>query len=121
MHGREKDSDIILTKAEMSRYIYPNILVENKDDLITLKTSLRKQHDGVWYLWDIVKYHQFTISPISIDFMSQIINDFHKQAYLALVLGKIDKSVLDFNGQPCFSEDEDQRSEEERLILTYKN
>lgn len=99
----------------MERAIYPTVDIKQHEGLIKIQTTLRKQHEGIWYLWSIVERHYIGSAIVGNDFIYRILHNFHKEVYKALVLGNVDVNITDTIGQPFFVRDVDQRSEYDRL------
>jgi hypothetical protein len=103
----------ILTAME---YIYPSIeiishTIEGVGTTMSFDTTLRKKHRGKWYLWKInriwsYKYDFDLNTPLKI---------FHAEVYNVIILGKINTSLVDMDGNKIFKLDPNQQSEEERL------
>lgn len=101
----------------------PNIL-SKKEFHVDMFTTVRKQHDGVWYLIpvrvNITKV--LSIGPHEEQQKAQIRREvevrFHVECYKALLFYIISNTLAmsSLDGRPLIYEDVDQRSEEERLI-----
>jgi len=88
---------------------YPDVQVISTPTGVRLNTVLRKEHEGTWYLWKIFK--SFDMYELDI---VDIINDFHKEVYKCLILGRYSPGLFP-DGTPLFPKSETQQSEEERL------
>jgi hypothetical protein len=95
-----------------------------KEFHVDMFTTVRKQHDGVWYLIPVrVNYTQkLTPGPNEEQQKAQIRREvevrFHAECYKALLFYIISNTLAmsTLDGRPLIYEDADQRSEEERLI-----
>lgn len=95
-----------------------------KEFRVEMFTTVRKQHDGVWYLIpvrvNITKV--LTPGPHEEQQKAQIRRElevqFHAECYKALLFYIIPNTLAmsTLDGRPLIYEDADQRSEEERLI-----
>lgn len=104
----------------MKEYIYPKIhftanLIQREDVLeyyAQVSTYLRKQHtDGKWYL----QYFFNSSKGNTKEAYSWCLEDFQRNIYNAQLFGKVIPEAKTHFG-PLFILDEDQRSEEERLL-----
>lgn len=77
---------------------YPEYILEKGG----YQTYLRKLHEGEWYLFLIKTTDDF-------DF-------FIRMCYLAILFGQITPEFKDANGGYLYKKDENQQSEEERLL-----
>lgn len=91
----------------MNKYIYPEVRINRTQDEIIFETTLRKEHQGIWYDWFIKDRYVLRENATPNTAMEKL-NLFHNYVYRVSVLGKhnnhIDKS-------------ESQDTEEERLSL----
>ena len=95
-----------------------------KEFHVDMFTTVRKQHDGIWYLIpvkvNITKV--LSIGPKEEQQKAQIRREvevrFHAECYKALLFYIISNTLAmsTLDGRPLIYEDADQRSEEERLI-----
>jgi hypothetical protein len=90
---------------------YPNVQIIDTPQEVGLRTVLRKEHEGVWYLWPVVR----TWSPKEGLSSFEQINRFHREVYHALILGKYTASI-GADGNPFFQEATNQQSEYQRLL-----
>ena len=84
-------------------------------------TTIRKQHEGVWYLQDV--YFSYRLDPSNIHgTRAWAWQAFQIELYKAMVLGKVDPTLTRKNGfkeQLLFTVDPDQSTEQERLTKQY--
>jgi len=96
----------------MKEAIYPEISVNKRGDGWTLSTVLRKQHEGVWYLWR----HLRVCYSADLLYKARFLEILHNDVYHSLILGKVDPTLLAYDNEQLFIKDPDQRSEEDRLL-----
>jgi len=105
----------------MGKSIYPRIEIrdvvvidgENKYNSFTVLTTLRKEHEGKWYMWEFFKNWHLPVGDEKAKI--QALENFHSEVYFAIVCGKVSESVTDMYGQPIFKEDVRQVSEIDRI------
>lgn len=90
-----------------------------------MRTHIRKQYEGVWYLIPIIMRSDNKLMPDKHEewqkaqFRRDIEIQFHAECYKTLLFYKIDNTLrmqMLPDGHPMIFQDTDQRSEEERLI-----
>jgi hypothetical protein len=89
---------------------YPEVQVISTPTNVRLNTVLRKEYEGTWYIWKILKSWDIMYEFDIVD----LINDFHKEVYKCLILGRYSPGLFP-DGTPFFPKSETQQSEEERL------
>jgi len=89
---------------------YPKVQLISTPTKVELKTVLRKEHEGTWYLWKIERSWDVVYGFDIIDH----INNFHRDVYHCLILGRYSPGIKP-DGKPLFPKSETQQSEEERL------
>jgi hypothetical protein len=98
---------------------YPQIIAKySPNKWMSLETTLRKLHDGVWYCWEV--YRKYELNPgddLSDDYLKY--GMLHDEIYFAQVLGIVDPDCVGARGNHMFKVDELQISEAERLRKTY--
>lgn len=85
--------------------IYPEIEITPFE----VKTTLRKKHRGVWYLWD---FKRDIYRNDADDAMRKIIRD----VYMVMLWGTVSPKLKDAFGKPFFKKDPDQTIESIRLM-----
>lgn len=91
--------------------IYPEIGLRESEHSLTISTTLRKEHNGKWYLWNF--YKQWELQE-NID-SQKLIEQFHQEVYFTIILGVVQEDVTDMYGNLIFKEDENQVSEIDRI------
>jgi len=102
---------------QATRKVYVNDLEQRDERVVELHTWIRKKDDkGVWRFWHLIE------TEASEKDMDVVVHNCYqrliKEAYNVLVLGCLNKEMInlkDHFGLQMFSEDPDQRDEEERL------
>jgi hypothetical protein len=98
----------------MEKKIYPDYSVTKIDNNnIKLNTFIRKEYNGVWYLWGVEK--TFNIDEKEGD----VIRLFNTECYKVIILGILNDSNINCENYahvPIFKKDDNQQSERERLI-----
>jgi hypothetical protein len=109
----------------MKRSFYPEVVITEqevgKHKFMRLETTLRKEHNGRWFLWDFVR--EFTVPLVENDpnnWKVDALNLFHTDVYRAIVLGEISETFTDSWGELVFKEDPSQISERDRILKTLK-
>lgn len=105
----------------MEKSIYPKIEIrdvvvvdgENKYNALTLLTTLRKEHEGKWYMCEFFKNWQLPVDDEKAKI--QAIEQFHSEIYFAIVCGKVSEKLTDVYGQPILKEDVRQITEIDRI------
>ena len=93
--------------------IYPQIQMKNTEsEEIVAFTSIRKEHEGKWYLWLLVQRANIPIGGNAEDLIERVM----LHAYNMLILGKVDTKCTHLSGEPVFTLDPDQTPETERLM-----
>ena len=109
------------TLIKMEKSIYPKVEIrdavvvdgENKYNALTLLTTLRKEHEGKWYMWEFFKNWHLPVDDEKAKI--QALEQFHSEVYFAIICGKVSESLTDMYGQPIFKEDVRQISEIDRI------
>ncbi len=101
------------------KYLYPEVGVHYTNMGIDLETTLRKEFEGIWYLW-VFKKHFVSRQFSSAEESMRVLNEFHRDIYLAIVIGKISPIIVDNMGELIFEKDPDQAPEFERLTVSLK-
>jgi hypothetical protein len=118
-----KGISILMDNMTMKELVYPLIAVEQPmdSDELVLRTTLRKEHEGIWYKWKFVKRQTYYSSSPNVESLTELINRFHSEVYFALLLGIIDPKLLSMReGKPIFEVDDDQTPEIDRLKAILK-
>jgi hypothetical protein len=105
----------------MEKSFYPKIDVRDvvvKDgdaeyNAFALSTTLRKEHNGKWYMWNFFKNWRLPVNDEKAKLNA--IDVFHHEVYHTIILGIISENSTDIYEQPILKEDTDQRSESERV------
>ena len=92
--------------------IYPEIEIRETEKTITFSTTLRKEYNGDWYLWNFFKKYEVIDQAEKLKYTAL----FHQEVYFTIVLGVIQDDVLDMYGNKMFTKDKDQISEKDRII-----
>ena len=98
--------------------IYPEIGLRESEHSLTISTTLRKEHNGKWYLWKF--YKQWKLQENSD--RQKLIGQFHQEVYFTIILGVVQEDVTDMYGNLIYKEDENQISEIDRIkdLLHFK-
>ena len=98
----------------MVKAIYPDIHIEENGSYIKLSTTLRKYHEGKWYLWRHIK----SFTGITQENKAKFIIHFNKEVYNSLILGIVDPTCMLplYYNELAYPEDSNQESEQERLM-----
>ena len=96
--------------------IYPKIGLRESEHSLTISTTLRKEHNGKWYLWNF--YKQWELQE-NID-SQKLIEQFHQEVYFTIILGIVQEDITDMYGNLIFKEDENQISEIDRIKKLFK-
>lgn len=100
----------------MKTLIYPLIEVIDTNLNIELRTTLRKEKDGIWYDWlHIENYKKHDDVEFTCEDKVKLINRFHSQVYNTIVLGVVNTEHSNMYGESLFRESEKQHSEQDRL------
>ena len=91
--------------------IYPEIGLRESEHSLTISTTLRKEHNGKWYLWNFYKQWELQENTDR----QKLIEQFHQEVYFTIILGVVQEDVTDMYGNLIFKEDEDQVSEIDRI------
>ena len=105
----------------MQKSIYPKIEIrdaivvdsENKYNSLTLFTTLRKEHEGKWYMWEFFKNWHLPFGDEKAKI--QALENFHSEVYFAIICGIVSEKLTDMYGHPIFKEDTRQISEVDRI------
>lgn len=85
--------------------------------IISFATTVRKEHEGKWYLWDHYKRQEFDPQEYEegkVRFLKQM----YKEVYFTIVLGVVQPEIRSFEGL-VFSSDPNNENETDRLKNTY--
>ena len=96
--------------------IYPKIDLRETDKSLAILTTLRKEHNGKWYLWNF--YKQWKLQENSD--RQKLIGQFHQEVYFTIILGIVQEDITDMYGNLIFKEDENQISEIDRIKKLFK-
>lgn len=96
--------------------IYPKIGLRESEHSLTISTTLRKEHNGKWYLWKF--YKQWKLQENSD--RQKLIEQFHQEVYFTIILGIVQEDITDMYGNLIFKEDENQISEIDRIKKLFK-
>jgi hypothetical protein len=104
-----------------SGVIYPEVKIterlkesgKNKYNVLTLETTLRKECEGRWYLWEFFGSWDLPVSDI--EQKIQAIEKFHREVYFVIICGEISKTALNAKRELFFKEDKDQITEVDRI------
>ena len=94
--------------------IYPSVDIHEGGNIIQIGTILRKEKDGIWYEHKIYMYYEF--HDVDCDRKISALSSFHKAVYQDIILGVVNTSAIDRNGEAVYSKSEEQISEADRLI-----
>lgn len=84
---------------------------------ISFATTVRKEYEGKYYLWDICRKYIFSFSEYEKG-KTDFLKNMYAETYNIIILGKIDTSLI-YNLEPwknVFELDDDQTLEYDRLI-----
>lgn len=107
-----------------AKHIYPDIMcsvfsVKHKNDkteyVLNMDTVLRKEKDGIWYLWPFHKQVTVGWSPDIADACMISLAHFNAEIYRCMLLGKIDTSIVDVDNIASFEKDVSQMDEKHRM------
>lgn len=101
----------IYPKIEIRDFIV--VVGENKYNSLTLLTTLRKEYEGKWYMWEFFKTWHLPVDDEKAKI--QALEIFHSEVYFTIICGKVSKTLTDMYGQSVFKEDVSQISEIDRL------
>jgi hypothetical protein len=93
--------------------LYPEIEVVEIGNQLKISTTLRKEHEGKWYLWNFVRMLLKERDCEGIK--TKEIASFHKEVYYILICGHVAPQLVDYKGDPLFKEDISQKPETQRL------
>ena len=98
--------------------IYPKIDLRETEESLSILTTLRKEHNGKWYLWNF--YKQWELQDNSD--RQKLIEQFHQEVYFTIILGIVQEDITDMYGNLICKEDENQISEIDRIkdLLHFK-
>ena len=96
--------------------IYPKIGLRESEHSLTISTTLRKEHNGKWYLWNFYKQWELQENTDR----QKLIEQFHQEVYFTVILGVVQEDVTDMYGNLIFKEDENQISEIDRIKRLFK-
>ena len=96
--------------------IYPEIGLRESEHSLTISTTLRKEHNGKWYLWKF--YKQWKLQENSD--RQKLIGQFHQEVYFTIILGIVQEDITDMYGNLIFKEDKNQISEIDRIKKLFK-
>ena len=115
-HEKGNDANIKMEKSIYPKTEIRDVVVidgENKYNSFTVLTTLRKEHEGKWYMWEFFKNWRLPFDNEKAKI--QALEQFHSEVYFTIVCGKISESLTDMYGQPIFKEDVRQISEIDRI------
>ena len=96
--------------------IYPKIGLRESEHSLTISTTLRKEHNGKWYLWNFYKQWELQENTDR----QKLIEQFHQEVYFTIILGVVQEDVTDMYGNLIYKEDENQISEIDRIKRLFK-
>ena len=98
--------------------IYPKIDLRESEHSLTISTTLRKEHNGKWYLWNFYKQWELQENTDR----QKLIEQFHQEVYFTVILGVVQEDVTDMYiyGNLIYKEDENQISEIDRIKRLFK-
>ena len=96
--------------------IYPKIDLRESEHSLTISATLRKEHNGKWYLWKF--YKQWKLQENSD--RQKLIGQFHQEVYFTIILGIVQEDITNMYGNLIFKEDENQISEIDRIKKLFK-
>lgn len=105
----------------MGKSIYPKIEIrdvvvfdgENKYNSFSLLTTLRKEHEGKWYMWNFFKNWHLPVDDEKAKIRA--LEQFHSEVYFTIICGKVSENVTDMYGVPIFKKDVKQITEIDRI------
>lgn len=106
--------------------VYPDYYLSEKGQHVGLFTDVRKQrYDGIWFLIPVIHRYEYNKGIGTIkrnEGFRNCLKMFHDECYRVLKFYKLynDEEILkqvDMFGHTLVKRDNDQRSEEERLII----
>ena len=111
-----------VSEFELSSSVVLGTLTKSKYS-IQVHTNIRKQKDGIWYLIPVVMKNDFFITRRNKDkervsVKDEMVRRFIIECYKVLLFYNIDSGIgsADIFGRSPIFIDEDQKSEEERLL-----
>ena len=100
---------------------YPEIKVWSQNNEEYFATTIRKLHEGMWYLQAV--FLAYKLDPNNIQASSILAwQAFQRELYKAVILGRVDPNIIRrglVGEEPLYTIDPDQSTEEERVIKTY--
>ena len=96
--------------------IYPKIDLRESEHSLTISTTLRKEHNGKWYLWNFYKQWKLQENTDR----QKLIEQFHQEVYFTVILGVVQEDITDMYGNLIYKEDENQISEIDRIKRLFK-
>ena len=102
--------------SEISDIRYPDIIVKESSIDVGVFTTLRKYHEGKWYLWEFVKktYVEHLDRNQVIAEREHLLNQLHEEVYMTIILGVVQPELISHQGL-IYRLDPNQESEEDRL------
>lgn len=93
---------------------YPLLLIhdDGQSPRLTAETLIRKCHEGVWYVWQLIK----RADRSGLDPLAMLVQDTHVNAFDILTLGEIVPDMKDFKGNPVWIVDALQSTEADRIM-----
>lgn len=95
----------------METIYYPKISINQIDNVLILRTTLRKEKHGIWYKWE---FYRETFIKTDEEKINSI-NFFHQEVYCSIILGNPDPNIYGQDGQPIFKKDSIQENEVDRM------
>jgi hypothetical protein len=101
--------------------IYPKLKINISNyNQVSVETNLRKLHsDGKYYLTNFIRYDEVKDEHHNVVVQKTMAAIIH-EVYLFLMFGRMNVNLVSGNGEPLFTPDTNQRSEEYRLLGTDK-
>lgn len=96
---------------ELNSPYYPEMLLVKTGGEVILSTIIRKESEGKWYRWHLVKR-----CVEGIDESSDLVKRIMAEAYNIIIFGKVNLNIIDSERHPVFKLDTNQISEAERLF-----
>lgn len=93
--------------------LYPEIEVVEIGNQLKISTTLRKEYEGKWYLWNFIRMLLKERDCEGIK--TKEIASLHKEVYYILICGHVAPQLVDYKGEPLFKEDPNQKPETERI------
>lgn len=104
----------------MESVIYPEVHINESGNEVKIATTLRKKHNGKYYLQDFVERSRLSDTGEREWEMMVLLNKLHTQVYYAMIAGKVYPKLkaISKTGEEIylFKKDKCQTPEKERLI-----